>query len=146
MPSPRRSEYEAIEATISDVRALVRARSYHSAALRMGELRRNLERHLDLEDHLVAIFVDRTGDPGGLTVRLRAEHHEIPAHLEAACTAVSDWDGSKALRLLDALSGALEAHRVTEARLVHPALEDLLPGEPDWDALRGKLLTPIDRG
>ena len=131
----------AIEKTLADVRFLVMARCFQSAAKRMGELRRHLEAHLDTEGRLVPIFINRTGDPGLLALRLRKEHDKIPRRLEAATSAITRWESSKALFELDRLAEALDAHHETEDELLHPALDDLMSDDLDWESLRFQLLS-----
>jgi len=131
----------AIEKTLADVRFLVMGRSFQSAAKRMGELRRHLEAHLDTEGRLVPIFINRTGDPGLLALRLHKEHEKIPRRIESACNAITQWDSSRALYELERLSEALSAHHETEDELLHPVLDDLVPDDLDWESLRFQLIT-----
>lgn len=137
---PLSHEQLAIEKTLADVRFLVMGRSFQSAAKRMGELRWHLEQHLDAEGRLVPLFISRTGDPGAVAMRLRREHDKIPRRLEAVCSAITQWDSSKALYELDQLALALDAHQQTEGELLHPALDDLVPDDLDWEALHFQLL------
>jgi hypothetical protein len=133
-------EERALEKTLADVRFLVMGRCFQSAAKRMGELRRRLEAHLDTEGRLMPIFINRTGDPALLALRLRKEHDKIPRRVEAASGAITQWDSSRALYELDRLSEALEAHHETEDELLHPALDDLVPDDLDWESLRYQLI------
>ena len=142
---PISQEERVIEKLLADVRFLVTARSFQSAAKKMGELRRHLEAHLETEGRLVPIFVDRTGDPGLVALRLRREHEKIPRRLEAACNAITQWDSSRALYELDCLAAALSAHRETEDELLHPALDDLVPADLDWESLRFQLFHATTR-
>lgn len=134
-------EERSIESTLADVRFLVMARSFPAAAKRMGELRLHLEQHLETEHQLVPIFLQRTGDPASLVPRLSREHDRIPERCEAVCCAITQWDSARALYELDRLTAALEAHQDTEDELVHPALDDLVPDEIDWDTLHFQLLS-----
>lgn len=131
----------SIDKTLADVRFLVMAKCFQSAAKRMGELRHHLEHHLDTEGRLVPIYINRTGDPGALALRLRKEHEKVPSRLDAVCSAITQWDSSKALYELDRLATVLEAHHETEDELLHPALDDLVTDELDWEALRFQLLS-----
>ncbi len=132
----------ALQKTIADVKRLVQFGGFQSAAQRLGELRLHLEQHLDTEGRLVPLFIQRTGDPGGLAGRLRKEHDGIPERLDAVCDAVTHWDSLPALTALEALEDALDAHFSTEAALLHPALDDLVSDDVDWSALHYRLCHP----
>jgi hypothetical protein len=133
-------ETQELAQTLADVRALVQAGCFRSAAQRVGELRLHLEQHLAVVGRLAPIYLSRTGDPGGLCLRLAAAHQEIPKSLQGAFDAITHWAPTEALAQLDALAAQLEGHQAAEQRMLHPTLEDLVPDDVDWSQLHLQLL------
>lgn len=129
------SQHEVAASALRAVRALVQNKSFRSAALRLGEWRRHLERRLDTEGRLVPIFVSRTGDPRGLAFRLKEEQERLLADVNAVSVALARCDSVEALLALDCMSGDYESHLVTEAEMMHPALDDFALDDFDWDGL-----------
>lgn len=125
---------------LADVRALVQAGCFKSAAQRLGELRQHLEHHLDAVRRLLPIYLRRTGAPGGLCGSLASVDEAILKSLQGLFDAITHWAPTEALAQLDALSAQLEAHRAAEQRMLHPALEDLVPDDVDWSQLQLRLL------
>jgi hypothetical protein len=133
-------EAQEVAQTLSDVRALVHAGCFKSAAQRVGELRLHLEQHLAAVGRLAPIYLSRTGDPGGLCLQLAAVDDEIPKSLQGAFDAITHWEPTEALAQLDVLAAQLEGHQAAEQRMLHPTLEDLVPEDVDWSQLHLQLL------
>lgn len=127
------------EKTLEDVRSLAQRHCFQSAAKRLGELRIELEQRLDTEGRLVPIFVSRTGDQAGLALRLQKDHNDIRTQFDMVAAAITHWEISAVLRAVDDLAELLRAHHLREGDF-RPALDDLLPEDGDWEALRHRLL------
>jgi hypothetical protein len=129
--------------TLEDVKVLVQAGCFQSAAKRLGELRLHLEQRLETEGRLVPIFVRRTGDARGLEERLGRDRGELLRSLQAVQCGISQWALPTALSEIGRLGELLAGHLVMEEEL-RPALTDLVPEDGDWQAL-GHLLLRIPR-
>ena len=127
------------EKTFDDVRWLVKHQCFKSAAKRVGELRIELEQRLDTEGRIVPIYISRTGDSASLALRLQQNHSEVRRLLDEVAGAIGHWEIAEALGAIDRIAELLSVHQALQDGF-HPALDDLVPRDGDWEALRHRLL------
>jgi hemerythrin len=136
VPSFLDEEHRALDHTLADVEYLAQRRSFQSAAKRFGELRRAMERHLhDEEDVLLPAFESRTGDPDRILPMIRAQHASLLDVLDSIAAALSCDDYNAFCAAILELGDQLRAHEADEERVLHPALDRVLPTDADWKAL-----------
>ncbi len=67
-------EHERLDHILQDVEYLSEHGSFHLAAKRFAEFRRGIEEHTAAEERmLLPIFVEKTGDPGGISEQIHTE-------------------------------------------------------------------------
>jgi iron-sulfur cluster repair protein YtfE (RIC family) len=92
----------------------------------LGEFRRELLRHMRMEEELVfPTFEIRAGLPAaGPTGTMRAEHQDIRCRLEQLVLALEEGHETRELQL--SLGRMLAAHRRKEEAILYPVLDRLL--------------------
>ncbi|MFN0062495.1 MAG: hemerythrin domain-containing protein [Myxococcaceae bacterium] len=133
------AEHRVLDGILADVEALAQRESFSPAAKRFAEFLRFLEQHIANEnDVLLPLFLKHSGDPQGVVPLMRAEHAAL---LRVACelaAALSQWDGGGVRSRLLELTSMLKAHHENEERVLHPALDAIIPNEAAWqEALHG---------
>lgn len=125
-------EHHLLDQILADVEFLVERRSFIPAGKRFGEFRLAMERHLEAEERLLPLLARRSADAAALVAHVRAEHAWVQRLIEAVGSAVSSWDFSAFSRQVSELVSALDEHQRNEEKLLHPAFDELLKGESDW--------------
>jgi len=121
-------EHSGLEEILSDVCCLAEQRSFVQAALRFGEFRLRLEKHLDAEERvLLPMFEDATGDPDDLLPRLHREHGQLRYLMDRLGTSISRWDMTAFCVRLEQITDTLEAHHRDEERALHAAVDLMSP-------------------
>ena len=119
------ADHRALDHVLADVEFLVARRSYHSAALRFGELRLAIERHTsDEERGQVPLFLRRGGDPA-LADELHAQHRRVLDAIAVASRDISAEDHQKLDGDLTLVAQALREHLTHEERVFQPAFDAL---------------------
>ncbi len=128
-------EHRALDQILADVEFLVERRSFVPAGKRFGEFRLAMERHLEAEERLLPLLAQRSADGAALVAQARAEHVWIQRLVDAVGAAVSCWDFSTFSRQVTELVSALDEHQRNEEKRLHPALDEVIASEPDWQRL-----------
>ena len=131
-------QYDELNRILGDVEVLAERRSFMPAALRFGEFRIELERHLSDEERvLLPQFVQHGGDSQTVE-RIVATRTDIVLSVNRVGAALSQSEYAGFCASMTALDRALDAHRHDEETIIHPALEHLLKNDTDWDEMRAK--------
>ena len=129
-------EQRLLDEILNDVEYLSAHQSFHQAANRFGEFRRELEAHIEAEERLaLPLFAARTGDPNHVVERIRGEHRHLSQLIDAVATSISRWDRAGFLPLVVELRAALKVHHEDEEARLNPALG--LRTAADWHRLCG---------
>ena len=127
-------EQQLLDEILDDVEFLSVRQSFHQAANRFGEFRRDLERHIETEERLaLPLFAARTGDPNRVVERIREEHRRLAELVDAVATSISQWERARFVGQVAELRAALKVHHEDEEARLNPALG--LRTAADWEQL-----------
>ena len=116
-------EQLVLDEILNDVEFLSLRQSFHQAANRFGEFRRDLERHIETEERLaLPLFTARTGDPNHVVERIREEHRRLAELVAAVATSISQWERARFIAEVAELRAALKVHHQDEEARLNPAL------------------------
>ncbi len=129
--------HPSLKKTLDDVASLAERRSFVTAAKRLGELRMEQERHMDMEEKTLFPIIERLGGATEALAEGKAEHAAIRRLLDA----VSDALSARALQqFMDAhrqLLTALSEHWQNEERLLGSELK--VPNEETFEEIASAL-------
>ncbi len=127
--------YDALHHILGDVDFLGERRSFLTAAKRLGEFRLLLEQHLkDEEDVLLPHFARVAPEKSADLERIHAHRSHLLKSVDGVASTITAADSSAFCFAMAELDRALDAHRVAEEHVVHPALDRLLKNDADWES------------
>lgn len=127
--------YEALRHILRDVEVLGALRSL-STAKRFGEFRMLLEQHFrDEEEVLLPRFSQLAPEPRAVLDALHAHRLRVLKSVDDVASTIAGSEHAAFCAAMNGLDEALEAHRVDEEHVVHPALENVLKNDSDWELL-----------
>ncbi len=135
--------YDALAHILGDVDFLGERRSFETAAKRFGEFRLLLEQHLrDEDDVLLPRFARVAPEKRAELEGIHANRARLLGCVNEVASTITAADFSAFCFAMAELDRALEAHRVAEEHVVHPALDRLLKNDADWENLCARVRFP----
>lgn len=127
--------YEALKHILGDVEFLAQRWSL-STAKRFGEFRMMLEQHLRDEEEVLLPRFSQSG-PGARAVLDAIHDHRLRLlkSVDDVASTIACSEHAAFCAAMNSLDEALEAHRADEEHVVHPALENVLRNDSDWELL-----------
>jgi hypothetical protein len=135
-----RESHRHLEAVLADVQELASGQSFVTAAKRFGEFRLQEERHLGVENELLAILEESVACPE--FERIRSQHARIVQVMDELTGLLSSWNLPAFKMTLNELIALLAVHEEDERQSVLPQAETALKGIPTYRALLWRLGHP----
>ncbi len=132
-------QYDTLNRILGEVEMMAEHRTFAAAAERFEAFRRALERHFsDEQDVLLPHFMKHASAPGEAVERILDARAQILRDLGEVGAALASSDYARFCVAMTALDRSLDAHRLDEEQVVHPALDAILKTDADWDRLRSQ--------
>ena len=110
-------EHGVLETILEDVEFLALRGSYFQAANRFGELRRQLEHHIQHEEQILLTLADA---PEGAIAKMLGDHRCLETLMHAVAAAISRWDRAQFVEDVKYLRATLTAHHREEVARLQP--------------------------